>query len=227
MTPKEFYTKLTAEGLAKRKDEKMQEKEFSDLKRILNKKLKILDLGCGYGRFSIPLAKEGYNITGIDITPLLIKKAELESKRFNLKIDFKIGDMRKLPYKNETFDAIICMWSVFMELDKETEQLKAIMEMLRVLSNGGFAVIEFPVPYQNKKETDIVKYEKENDELIFKKDSRIVDGKLAGIKIMPSYRHNKSTLSNLMEKTKTKKFKIFITKFGGRDRFFLQFWKHN
>jgi SAM-dependent methyltransferase len=226
MTPKEFYTKLTAEGLAKRKDENMQEKEFSDLKQFLDKKQRILDLGCGYGRFAIPLAKEGYNVKGIDITPALIKKAKLESKKTNIKIEFRIGDMRGLPYKNETFDAIICMWSVFMELNKETEQLKAIIEMLRVLSKKGFALIEMPVPYQNKKEIDIVKYEKDNDEIIFKKNNPIVTGKFSGIAIMPSYRHDKNTLSNLMKKIKIKKFKISIIKFGGRNRLFLQFWKN-
>ena len=224
-TPKQFYTELTAKGLAKRKEKSMHKAEFSDLKRFLNKKQRILDLGCGYGRFTIPLRRDEYDVKGIDITPALIKEAILKSEKAKMKIDFRIGDMLELPYKKESFDAIICMWSVFMELTKELDQLKAIKEMLRVLSKNGFALIEMPVPYQNKKEVDIIKYEKDNDEIIFKKDSRIVTGKFSGIEIMPSYKHDKKTLSRLMKESKIKKFKIFITKFEGRKRLFLQFWR--
>src|SRR3989338_3212642 len=98
-TPRKFYTELTSKGLAKRKSEIDTKKELIDLKKKLNKNKTILDLGCGYGRLTIPLAKEGYKIEGIDITPSFIKQAIKNAKKLKLDIKFRIGDIRKLPHK--------------------------------------------------------------------------------------------------------------------------------
>jgi ubiquinone/menaquinone biosynthesis C-methylase UbiE len=216
-TSKQFYTKLTPEGLAERKKAIYTKKELKYIKKLLNKKQKILDIGCGYGRFTIPLAKQRYNIQGIDITPSLIKKAKKLANKEKVNIIFKIGDMRKLPYKDNNFDAIICMWSVFIELTNKSDQLKAIKEMKRVLFDNGFALIEMPLPYNPSIKT--------KDDLRLKKGN-IITGKISGIEAMPTYFHNKETLVNLMKESKTKKYKIFIDKFGGRNRLFLQFWKN-
>ena len=221
-TSKEFYTKLNPEGLADRKKAIHTKKELAYLKKILGKTGKILDIGCGYGRFTILLAKQGYDIEGIDITPALIKKAKKDAKENNLKIDFKIGDMRDLPYKDNSFNNIICMWSVFIELSEKVDQLKAVKEMMRVLKSGGFALIEMPKPEKTIKEVIDIKRD-----VSFKKGNKknILHATISGIEAMPSYRHNKKTLTDLIKKTSAKKFKVFIDEFGGRDRLFLQFWK--
>lgn len=223
-TSKEFYTKLGIERLSKRKKKIHTKKELAYLKRIIKKNQKILDLACGYGRFTIPLAKTGYKIEGIDITPSFIKRAKQVAKKNRINVKFKVGDMRKLPYKNDEFDVIICMWSAFIELRSKKEQIKSIREMLRVLIKGGFALIELPVPFKIKKPVQFIKYEKEGDEFVLKKNSHIVIGKLAGIKCI-TYRYDKKTLIELMKKLKIKRYKIFIDKFGGRNRLFVRFWK--
>jgi len=217
-TSKQFYTELKPERLAKRKKKIHTKKELLYLKKLLSKKGKILDLACGYGRFTIPLAKSGYDIEGIDITPSLIKKAKLDAKKEKLNIKFKVGDMRKLHYKNESFDNIICMWSAFIELIKKSDQIKTLKEMLRVLDKDGFALLELPYVPRIKK---YIKVEK--DEFTLKKDN-VIQSKISGIEIL-TYHHNKKTLRELMKKSNIKKYKIFIDNFGGRDRLFLQFWK--
>src|SRR6056297_1715371 len=68
----------------------------------------ILDLGCGAGRNLIPLLKEGFNVSGIDLskTGILLIKKQIEKEK--LKTDLKIGDIyKKLPYKDNSFDGII------------------------------------------------------------------------------------------------------------------------
>jgi ubiquinone/menaquinone biosynthesis C-methylase UbiE len=225
ITVKKFYTKLKPEGLAIRKKKESTKKEISYLKKYLNKKQRILDLACGYGRLAIPLAKQGYNIKGVDITPIMIKKAKESAKKEKLKIEFKIGDMKNLPYKDNSFDAIICMWSVFIELTNKKEQLKSIKEILRVLSKNGFVLIDMPCPLNFRKSEKIIKYGKVGDEFIYNKKTRIVKSKIAGMEARPSYMQDKKTLSELMRKSKIKQYKIFVNKFGGRSRLFLQFWK--
>src|SRR3989344_3681569 len=151
ITPQKFYKNLGAEGLALRKKPEQTKSELNFFKRLLNKRQKILDLACGYGRFTIPLSKAGYNIEGLDLSSNLLEKAREEAKKQNLTIKFIQGDMTKLPYENEIFDAIICMWSAFIELTEGKDQIKALNEMLRVLKNKGFAFIEIPVPQKASK----------------------------------------------------------------------------
>jgi ubiquinone/menaquinone biosynthesis C-methylase UbiE len=162
-------------------------------------------LACGYGRFTIPLASQGYNIRGIDISPNLIKEAKLRAKKNNLTIDFKLGDMRKLPYKDKSFDAIICMWSAFSELTKELDQVKSLKEMLRVLNEGGIALLEIPKP-QKKRGVVIVS---------------TIDKELTISMCM----HNKTTMTELIKKIRPNKYKIEVVDFGGRDRMIVRFWK--
>ncbi len=219
---KQFYTELKPEGLAQRKKKIHTRKELQYLKNILKRKNKILDVGCGYGRFTIPLAKAGFEIEGVDITPSLIKKAKEDSKKERVKIKFKIGDMRSLPYKNNSFDIIICMWSVFVELIKKSDQFRSINEMLRVLKKEGSALIELPKPEKMTK--DIVDVKKDVSFKKCKKEN-IIFATISGIEAMPVYIHNKKTLTDLMNKTNAKKFKVFVNRFGGRERLFLRFWK--
>jgi ubiquinone/menaquinone biosynthesis C-methylase UbiE len=209
--------------LAVRKKKIHTKKELSYLIKFLNKNDKILDVGCGYGRFTIPLAKLGYNIQGIDITPTLIKKAKQDAKKEKVNINFKVGDMKKLPYKENSFNKIICMWSVFIELSKKKDQLMAIREMKRVLVTKGFALIEMPVPVTKR---IIIEDRKMGDKIVLNKGQTVVSNIIGNVKANPTFRHNKSTLMGLMKNCKIKRFKIFTEKFGGRDRFFLQFWKN-
>jgi len=145
LTSKQFYTRLKPENLASRKKPRHTIRELAFLKRMLRKGDRILDLACGYGRITIPLAKQGYNVEGIDITPVLIRKARATAKREKLDVKFRLGDMRHLPYKNSSFDAIICIWSAFFEMRNIREQRKAVKEMLKALSIGGSAFMDLPI----------------------------------------------------------------------------------
>ena len=220
-TSKQFYTELGHAGLAERKTKTQTKKELTYLLKLLEKNKKILDLACGYGRFTIPLAKKGYDIEGIDITPALIQKAKETARKDRLEVKFRIGDMRKLPYENESFDSVICTWTAFSELYQEKDQVIAIKEILRALRRKGFAFIE------TRYERTAPKFIKDvdGDIEIRKIGKRAIVGNISGIETMPQYAHNKSTLRNLMKKSKVKRYKIRVGDFGGRRRLLLQFWK--
>ncbi len=221
----EFYEELGVEGLKGRKEKIHTRKELAGLKKLLgkNKGLKILDVGCGYGRFTIPLAMAGYSVEGIDISSNLVRAARKSAKEKCLKIRFREGDMRKLPYPGESFDRIICMWSVFVELSKNSDQIKSIKEMLRVLCNGGSAVLEMPKPERMTR--GVVEDKRRGIKFKFEKNKRVISGKIDGVEFPPSFRHDKKTLSGLMKACSVKDFKIEIVNFGGRGRMILQFWK--
>lgn len=109
------------------------EKEFFDSLLFHSKKAeKILDIGCGDGRMLRILKKSGVRakLFGIDIS------RNVKTTEFN----YKVGDTRKLPYKDNTFDVVYSLGTV--EHFKETD--KAINEHFRVLRNGGFCIITVP-----------------------------------------------------------------------------------
>lgn len=94
-----------------------------------------LDLGCGLGRHTIFFTKRGFKTSGFDLSKDAINKAKKYASDENLDIDFKIGDMLKLPYENESFDAILCM-NVISHTD--TEGMRKITdELYRVLRKNG------------------------------------------------------------------------------------------
>ncbi len=218
-TSKQFYKSLGVKRLDKRK-ENITSKEIIDLDKELDKTKRILDVGCGYGRIAIPLAKKGYYIEGIDITPDFIREAKKRARKEKLKIKFKTGDMTCLPYPSKSFDTIICLWSAFSELISEKDQLTAIKEMLRVIKKGGKVIIDLPIPFKRK--DAIIKIGEDEFKI---KNNQIILARIDKIQEMPLYMHDKETLELLMKNSKIKKFKIFIKNFGGRKRLFLEFWK--
>lgn len=57
-----------------------------------NKEAKILELCCGTGRLTIPIAKDGYNICGVDYTPSMLEQAKVKAAEAGLVIDFIEAD---------------------------------------------------------------------------------------------------------------------------------------
>jgi ubiquinone/menaquinone biosynthesis C-methylase UbiE len=113
--------------------------DFIEKELDFNKSYKILDIGCGTGRHSIELTKRGYNITGIDLSESMLRKARDKAKENNLDIKFIKHDARKLPF-NKDFDVAIMLCEggfPLMETDEMNfEILKSAAKSLK--DNGKF-----------------------------------------------------------------------------------------
>jgi len=85
----------------------------------------ILDLMCGNGRIAINLARLGYKVTGVDISPKFIKEAQVLAKNYNVssQTSFIIGDVRKLEriLGNKIFDCVIFVWASLGYYDEKTD----------------------------------------------------------------------------------------------------------
>ncbi len=204
-TSKEFYSERGVDWLSHKKNNERSKEELSYIVRLLRKDWKILDLACGYGRLTIPLAEMGYKMEGIDITPIFIEKAKEEAKKKNLNIEFRVGDMTNLPYDGNSFDAVICMWNAFSELVLEDEQVSAILEIYRVLKKDGMGLIEV----RNHRSSKLI-------------EANTIDGYNA----MPSYNHTRGSMKKLMELSGLEDYRVFIDDFGGRNRLFLEIRKY-
>jgi ubiquinone/menaquinone biosynthesis C-methylase UbiE len=104
---------------------------------------KILDVGCGSGRFSIGAALAGYDVTGIDITSEAINAASNKAKRIELNnLNFLVGDMTNMPFKDNEFDYVFCPRFSINAVATFQRRQKAIQEMIRVVKLGGIVYIE-------------------------------------------------------------------------------------
>ena len=86
--------------------------EVRTLDTVFKKKKvkRVLDIACGTGRHSIPLAKLGYQVVGIDYSPSQIKVARQKAKDAGVGSEFLVKDANMFSFKDK-FDAAICMWS--------------------------------------------------------------------------------------------------------------------
>lgn len=98
-----------------------------------NKSLKILDVGCGAGFFSILLAKKGHQVTGIDLTPDMIANSKELAKEEGVSCEFLVMDAEQVAFPDEAFDLVISR-NLTWTLPRAQE---AYREWNRVLKKGG------------------------------------------------------------------------------------------
>jgi len=102
--------------------------------------LKLLDVGCGTGYHLARYRERGFDISGMDGSEDMLKQARLA----NPNIDFKQGDVDKLPYADNTFDYILCV-EVYRYLPDINPCTK---EIFRVLKPNGTALVTAAPPLQ-------------------------------------------------------------------------------
>jgi len=97
------------------------------------KRLKVLDIGTGPGFFSIALAMDGHDVTGVDLSIGMLKQAERNAHEFGVSCDFRPMNADNLLFDSNTFDLIInrnVTWTI-------PDMMDCYREWRRVLSAGG------------------------------------------------------------------------------------------
>lgn len=96
-----------------------------------NKKLDILDAGCGQGRLAIPLAALGHTVEGIDMSSNAIQLAEKYAFEKNIgNIHFHTKDLEELENISEKYDCILCTEVIYM-IKNYNGVLSKLYSMLR------------------------------------------------------------------------------------------------
>ena len=120
---------------------------------------KILDVGCGNCRNLLPFSK--FDCYGIDFSENMIKEAEKYIAKNNMKVNLKIGDAIKLPYKDKSFDYVIS----FAMLHHLKNHEILIKEINKILKNNGQAYIgvwnKLQLKFLFKRKETYVKFGKE------------------------------------------------------------------
>lgn len=97
----------------------------------------VLDVACGAGNQSLPAARAGARVTGVDIAPNLVAQAQAYARAASLDIRFDEGDAEALSYPDASFDTVITMFGAMFAPRPDL----VARELLRVCRPGGRVVM--------------------------------------------------------------------------------------
>ena len=100
----------------------------------------VLDLACGAGRHSAPLAEAQLVVTGLDLSPELLLRAQL---RVGQSVPLVRGDMRRIPF-GPVFQAVLSFFTSFGYFSEEGEALQVLREIGRVVQPAGALFLDLP-----------------------------------------------------------------------------------
>lgn len=98
---------------------------------------KILDIGCGAGRTTIPLSQKGYHVVGIDLCHKMIEAAKKQADIYNRSINFQVMDAVELDFKKESFDSVLFSFNGYEQIPGKTNRRQVIKNVYDVLKPGG------------------------------------------------------------------------------------------
>ena len=101
----------------------------------------VLDLACGPGRHAAALAKKGFRVTGVDLSPFLLKKAVGLASSESVDVEWVREDMRSF-VRPESFNLVINMFTAFGYFDDTQDDIDVLRNMHRNLRAGGVLVID-------------------------------------------------------------------------------------
>ena len=94
---------------------------------------RVLDVACGTGNLTIPAARTGAHVTGIDIAPNLLEQAQDWAHAEGLSIRFEEGNAEQLPYPDASFDIVVTMFGAMFASRPDA----VAAELVRVTQPGG------------------------------------------------------------------------------------------
>ncbi|MFQ6818132.1 MAG: succinylglutamate desuccinylase/aspartoacylase family protein [Blautia sp.] len=150
-----YWEKRSSDFLTHKREElhsAMAERWMKEIRAQLpaGERLRILDVGCGAGFFSVLLAKEGHRVTGVDLTPDMIENAKILAAEENADCEFIVMDAENVDFPDGTFDVVISRnltWTL-------PHVRRAYRDWVRVLKKGG-VLLNFDANYGLSDFTDV------------------------------------------------------------------------
>jgi len=113
---------------------------FKLLSRIALKNARVLEVGCGYGAFSIALAQLGARVVALDFSGKAVEIAKDMSRALDVKIDTIQGDAQNIPCPSSYFDVVVSCET----LEHLPNFRKALAELYRCTKLGGYWILTVP-----------------------------------------------------------------------------------
>ena len=118
-------------------------RSISMLEGLIVPSSRVLDLGCGNGRFLLPLSRK-YESVGTDVSATAVSRARSYLSKNNSKdssqAECLVSSITSLPFLDNSFDAVLCLGVVQHLLEEERQM--AITEIKRIMKGGSVLVVE-------------------------------------------------------------------------------------
>lgn len=101
----------------------------------------VLDLGCGPGRYSIPLARAGFNVTAVDLSPYLLERAREREDREDVGVEWVRADMREF-HREAAFDLAVSMMTSFGYFEDPADDIRVLENVHYSLAEGGILLMD-------------------------------------------------------------------------------------
>jgi 2-polyprenyl-3-methyl-5-hydroxy-6-metoxy-1,4-benzoquinol methylase len=187
---------------------KLHNSEKILFKKYLKKRARVLDLFCGSGRASIPLAKIGYRVVGVDINPKLIQIAELNARKQSLQnVKFYCVDAEKMKFKKNSFDYILILENSLEHVPTRKKRQNIIKKIYKFIRSGGLVISSFNSSFypiklflkvQRQNLLNIFTHEYESGDIILdRKFGRIYFHFFTPMEIFKLFLHNKFKLVSI------------------------------
>lgn len=106
---------------------------------------KILEIGAGTGRITIPLLKRDLNVTALDISPGMLELLKEKAEKGNVSVKTVCADMRKFRLRDK-FDAVIITFRAFQHMYSVKDQFDALKTIKKHLKPNGVLIFDVYTP---------------------------------------------------------------------------------
>ena len=107
--------------------------EWFVARRSLQPRQIVLDVAAGSGNLTIPAARTKAYVTGLDLVPSLLSRAEEWARREGVSVALDVGNAEELPYADAQFDVVMSMFGIMFAARPE----RVVAELARVTRPGG------------------------------------------------------------------------------------------
>ena len=117
--------------------------DFLESELKLKRGARLLDVGCGFGRHAVALARRGYEVVAIDASAEMIAVARERAERANVAVDFRQERAEQFASRSP-FDAAICLFTSLGQIGEWGENRGLVACVYAALKAGGQFVVEVP-----------------------------------------------------------------------------------
>jgi ubiquinone/menaquinone biosynthesis C-methylase UbiE len=142
----ERFAYFYAKGPYPQYSERVAELFPTVLARFDAKPQTVLDIACGEGTFAVAMAKKGFQVTGVDLSPQMLQFARERAEKENVKVEFLPQDMRSLSFE-ESFDLVTCWFDSLNYLLELEDLKKTFAGVCRALRKAGLFIFDMNTIY--------------------------------------------------------------------------------
>jgi ubiquinone/menaquinone biosynthesis C-methylase UbiE len=124
----EDWKRAYDEAWKNRNNDCVEETDAEMILKALGEKGSVAEVGAGIGSLAIRLAKEGFQVTGVDVSAEALKRARAQAGREEVAIEWREGFAESLPFPDKSFDYVTCCHTLehVKDLEKATSELKRV-----------------------------------------------------------------------------------------------------